>query len=272
MLPHIPYPFEFIHIKSREDLPHLAIVILLILGIGVGVYLALSPQIFNKQAAGDSIVDLKFIPESIQVETGKEYEAKIAINPKGQRVSAVQLNIFYNADVVSVLEVKNGGFLPVELRINDDHQGNLNLIYGSTIESQAKEPGMLSVIKFKVLNPYSATLQVKPASEVSISSKEGNVLNIFPKLLIEPLGVLSPGEQVQYPDNLLLEKAFFASSGPAVRDFKEIMEPKPELKPGRVKPGFSGAFIKQLGIDIFISPIVALNQVIEEKAGEIIGK
>lgn len=255
-----------------KDLPHLVIVVLLLFGIGLGVYLSLQPQIFKKQAAGDSIVDLKFIPESIKVETGRDYEAKIAINPKGQRVTAIALYIAYNPDVISVVEINNGGFLPVDLKINDDHKGNLNLIYGSTLETQANEPGMISVIKFKVLNPNSSTLQVKPTSEVSISSKEGNVLNDFTKLLIEPLGALAPGEKVQYPGNLLLEKAFFASSEPAVRDFRESLEPKPELKPYRIKPEFSGAFIKQLGIDIFISPILALNQVIEEKVGEILGK
>lgn len=272
MLPHNLPAFEFIHIKSLKDLPHLAIVVFLILGIGVGVYLALQPQIFNKQASESTLVDLKFIPESLQSDTGKEYEAKIAINPKGQRVSAVQLNISYNADVISVLEVKNGGFLPVELRVNDDHQGNLNLIYGSTIESQATEPGMLSAIKFKILSPNSGFFEVKTISEVSVYSKEGNVLSVFPKLIIEPLGASREGQEVQYPDNLLLEKAFFSSSEPAIRDFKEILKPDPKMEQERVKPGFSMAFLKQLGTDIFISPIAALNEVLEEKTGGLLGK
>lgn len=272
MLPHIPQVFEFIHIKSRKDLPHLGIVVLLLLGIGIGVYLALQPQIFNKQAAEASVVDLKFIPGRLQVEAGKDYEAKIAINPKGNRVNAVQLSISYDPEVVSILEVKNAGFLPVELKINDDLQGNLNLIYGSTIESNAKEPGMLSAIKFKILNPSSASFEVKPTSEISISSKEGNALSVFPKLSIEPVDFASPGEEAKYPDNLLLEKAFFASSGPAVRDVRESLEPKPGLKQTRVKPEFSMAFIKQLGVDIFISPIAALNQILEQKTGEILGK
>lgn len=272
MLPHNLPAFNFIHFRSREDLPHLAIVLLLIIGIGVGVYMALQPQIFNKEASERSIVDLKFIPGQVFIDTGKEYEVKIAINPKGERVTAVQLNIAYSAGIISVLEVKNGGFLPIDLKINDDRQGNLNLIYGSTIENEANRPGIVSVIKFKALSPGPASFEVKPLSEVSVSSKEGNVLSVFPKLLIEPLGTASPGQEIQYPDNLLLEKAFFASSEPVVRDFKEILEPGPEMKPERVRPGFSGAFIKQLGTDIFISPILALNQVLEEKAGEIIGK
>ncbi|MBI2593321.1 hypothetical protein HYW44_01610 [Candidatus Daviesbacteria bacterium] len=272
MLPHIPYPFEFIHIKSLKDLPHLVIVVSLIFGIGIGVYLALQPQIFNKQAAGDSIVAVKFIPESIQVQAGRDYEAKIAVNPKGTRVNAAALNVTYNPEVISVLEITNGGFLPVQLRINNDHQGKLTLIYGSTIESHADKPGMLSVIKFKVLKEDAASFDVSATSEVSVYSKEGNVLTVFPKLVIEPSGIATPKEEIRYPDNLLLEKAFFASSEPVVRDFRESLDPKPVLKSGRVKPEISLAFIKQLAGDIFISPIVALNQVVEEKVGEIINR
>lgn len=270
MLPHIPYPFEFIHIKSRKDLPHLAVVVLLVFGVYLGVYLALQPQIFNKKAQEASVIDIKFIPGRILVETGRDYEAKIAVNPKGKRVNAAALNVTYNPEVISVLEISSGGFLPIDLKINDDHQGKLTLIYGSTIESQADKPGMLSVIKFKVLKKDFTSFDISPMSEVSVSSVEGNVLTVFPKLLIEPSGSTDLKEEVSYPDNLLLEKAFFASPEPVVRDFQESLEPKPILKPDRVKPEISFAFIKQLAGDIFISPIVALNQVIEVKLGEIL--
>lgn len=272
MLPHIPQKFEFIHIKSVKDLPHLLIVIFLILGIGLGVYLAMRPQIFINRAQESSLIDLKFIPEYLQVQTGKTYEAKIGINPKGERVTAAQLNIRYDPLAVRVEEVKNGGFLPIDLKIKDDFDGNLTLVYGATIETQAILPGMLTTIKFKVINPYTSSFEIKTDSEVSVSSKEGNVLDHFSKMIIEPMESTAPGEIKEYPDNLLLEKAFFASSEPAIRDFKEILEPKPEFKPGRVKPAFSEAFILQLGKDIFISPIVALNEVLQEKAADVLGK
>jgi len=69
-----------------------------------------------------------------------------------------------------------------------------------------------------------------------------------------------------------LEKAFYPEASPFVRDFKEASEPKPIFAPERVKPALSGAYVKQLGKDFLIEPIVALNQVIEEKAGEIINR
>lgn len=260
------------HIKSLKDLPHLFIVTLLVMGIGLGVYLAMQPQLFNKQAAEGAVIDLTFLPREMKVETGKEYEAKIAINPKGQRVTAAQLSVSYDPRVIAVVGITNGGFLPVSLRTLDDKQGNLNLIYGSTIDSQTGQAGILSVIKFKTLIPESTVIKINPPSQVSISSREGNVLEAYPKLTIESLDRTAPGEQTRYPDNLLLEQAFFASSEPVVRDFRESLEPKPERGPERVKPEFSEAFLKQLGMDIFISPIVALNEVLEEQAGKLLGK
>lgn len=268
-----PHLSNIIHIKSRKDLSHLGLVVFLILGIVLGVSLALQPQIFNKKAAESAVVDLKFLPENIRVESGKTYEANIAIDPKEERVTAVKLHIKYDPEVVSILETSNAGFLPVTLKVEDSRSGDLTLVYASTIDSEATKPGMIASLKIKALNPFFSSLDIMSDSEVTISSKEGNVLTVFPKLSIEPVDQRgSPGGAPKYPENLLLEKAFFPSSSPFVRDFRESLEPKPEVKPERVKPELSIAFVKQLGSDIFISPIIALNQVLEEEIGGMFGK
>lgn len=268
----MPHFFDFIHVRSVRDLPHLGLVLLLTGGIVLGVYLAMQPQIFNKQAAEGSLVDLKFAPDVLKVQAGRIYEAKIAINPKSERVTALQLNIGYDPGIVTILETKNEGFLPITLKAEDDFQGNLNLTYGSTVENQATKPGMVATIKLKVNSAQASKLSIKGNSEVNVSSREGNALTVFSVLPLEvaAAGSTTGEEDIRYPDSLLLEKAFTPDSAPFVRDFKEAIEPKPELKPERVRPGFSEAYVLQLGRDIFVDPIVALNDVIEGKATEIL--
>lgn len=272
MLPPMPHFFDLIHIKSREDLPHLGMVLLLVFGIMLGVYLSLQPQIFNKQAAVDGIVDIQFAPRTMKVQANRIYEAKIAINPKGDRVTAVQLQIGYDPGALTILEVKNEGFLPVNLKTRDSFDGNLDLIYGSTIESDTRKPGMIAAIKFKTLTNKDTKISINPGSQVNVSSEEGNVLTNFPALILEDTTGQSPTgeEDVRYPDSLLLEKVFYPDSSPFVRDFKEASEPKPVIKPERLKPQFSEAYIKQLGRDIFIDPVLALNEVLQHKATELI--
>ncbi len=267
MLPKIRLT-DLVHFKGLKDLPHLALVIFMVFGIIIGVWLSLQPQLFTKRASEDNLLDVKFIPDTIQVQTGKTYEAKVAINPKGERVTAVKLNMTYDPQTISVTQIKNDGFLPVELKVEDTFDGNLQLIYGSTIETQATQPAMLATIVFKVINPFSSEIQVKTDSEVSVSSSSDNALKSFPVLKIEPIwdGV-NPGEEPKYPDNLLLEKAFFPDSSPVVRDFKETFEPKPLIKPERIDPEFSMDYLKQLGGDIFIAPVQSLNQVLQEAVG-----
>jgi len=274
MLPQLPHFFDFIHVRDRGDLPHLALVLVLTLGIIVGVYLALQPQIFNKQASEGSLVEVKFIPEVISVQSGRVYEAKIAIDPKGQRVTALQLAIGYNPAKVTILEAKNEGFLPITLKTKDTFDGTLNLVYGATIETNATAPGMIATIKFKSNSSETSELSIKGGSQVNVSSQEGNALTTFPVLKLEEGagGSLTGNEDIRYPDSLLLEKAFRSDSEPFVQEFREAIEPVPEIKPERIKPGFSEAYILQLGRDIFVNPIVALNEVIEEKAGEIINR
>jgi hypothetical protein len=275
MVPQMPHVFELIHFRGKKDIPHLGFVLLLVSGIILGVYLSLQPQLFNKQAAQSGIVELQFIPDTLQVQSGKIYEAKIAINPKGERVTAVQLDLSYDPSALTILEVKNEGFLPVTLKSQDNFDGTFNLIYGSTIESQATKAGIVTNIKFKVVEAgQPSNLNLKSSSQVTVSSKEGNVLSEFPALSLEPAaaGSETGAEDVRYPDSLLLEKVFLPEASPFIRDFQEASEPKPELKPERVKPQFSGAYLKQLGTDIFIEPIVSLNEVIREKAAEIINK
>ncbi len=270
MLPHIPHLFDFIHIRSLRDLPHLIIVVLLILGIVLGVYLSLQAQIFNKKALEQQGIVLQFIPEKLKIENGKTYEAKIFINPAGARVTAIELNISYDPQAVSILESKNAGFLPVELKVSDNHEGVLTLVYSSTIENTADKPGEVVSVKFKVLSAFTSALRINPDSEVTVSSMEGSILNSFPVLHLEPLEEELEKKDVSYPNNLLLEKAVFQDPAIIIRDFKELIEPKPAIKPERVKPEFSFTFLKQIGTDIFISPIAALNQVLEKKAEGII--
>lgn len=266
---------KFIHVRSRQDLPHLGLVILLTLGIMLGVYLALQPQIFSKRAAEGSLVEVKFIPESIQISNGRVYEARIAINPKGRRVTAVQLAIKYIPTQVTILETKNEGFLPIDLKVKDSFDGNLDLVYGGTVDNVADKPGMLSTLKFKVLSNQASEISIKGNSIVSVASSEENALSEFAVLKLVPNSQGAPqtgSQDVRYPDSLLLEQAFRPDSEPFVEEFRQAIEPQPEIKPERVEPSFSGAYIKQLGKDIFVEPITALNQVLEEKAGEIINR
>ena len=275
MVPNLPHIFEFIHLKDRKDLPHLGLVVFLVAGIILGVYLALQPQIFSKRADEGSLVEVKFEPEALNVQKGRVYEVKIAVNPKAQRVTAVQLDLGYDPAALTILEAKNEGFLPITLKTRDSFDGNLTLIYGGTVQTQAVQLGTAATIKFKFIGDSPSVLSIKPGSQVSVSSKEGNVLTSFSKLDLNTGGVVQiqpEGGAVKYLDKLLLEKAFFPDSGPFVEEFKEAIEPGPELKPERVKPELSEKYILQLGRDIFIEPIIALNQVITEKAGEIINR
>lgn len=258
--------------SDRKDFLRLIFVIFLSLSIIIGVYLALQRQVFNKQAAEGGIVDLKIVPDKLSVQVGGQYQFKIAIDAKAQRVTAASLWIRYDPKSIAIVKVKNEGFLPVDLKIEDDKLGNLLVALGSTVDVKAEGLGFLATITLKSLEQNSSKIEIEPVSEVSVSSREGNVLSVFPALEITPgfLGGQSSQQLDQYPNNLLLEKAFFADPSPFVQEFRNSLDPKPVIKPERIKPGFSEAYLRQLGKDIFIDPIIALNQVLEEKAGEVI--
>jgi hypothetical protein len=270
MVPHMPHIFELIHFKDRKDLPHLGMVVMLIGGIILGVYLALQPQLFSKRAAEGSLIEIKFVDEAIEVEQNRIYEAKIGVNPKGEKVTAMQLDLGYDPTAVTILEIKNEGFLPVTLKTEDNFSGTHTLVYAGLIQNQTTQPGMVATVKFKYIGNSSSTLSIKPGSQVNIISKEGNVLNEFDSLSLQTIEKEAPGEPVEYPDNLLLEKAFFPDSQPYVDDVKESLEEKPKVGADRIEPEFSQKYILQLGRDIFIEPIVALNEVIEDKATDIL--
>lgn len=272
MLPQPPHIFDFIHVRSLRDIPHLLLVLFLVAGIGLGTYLALQPQTFINRASEDGTVEVKFVPELMQVQSGNVYEVKIAINPKQQRVTGASLNIGYDPAAVTILEVSNAGFLPVTLKSQDMFDGNLNIIYGSTIDTSADQPGILTNIKFKANTAQGSEIVIKPGSQVTVSLREGNVLNNYSVLSLEtaPVGVSTGQVDTRYPDSLLLERAFRRDSEPFIRDVKEAFEPKPSTSPDRIDPELSEAYIKQLGREIFIDPIIALNDVLQDKAAEII--
>lgn len=268
----MPHIFELIHFKDRKDLPHLGMVVLLTAGIILGVYLALQPQLFSKRAAEGGLIEIKFVDEAIEVSQGRTYEAKIGVNPKGEKVTAMQLDLGYDPTALTILEIKNEGFLPVTLKTEDNFSGTHTLVYAGLIQNQTTQPGMVATVKFKYIGNSTSTLSIKPGSQVNIISKEGNVLNEFDSLSLQTIEQeqQTPGEPVDYPDNLLLEKAFFPDSQPYVDEVKESLEEKPRVGADRIEPEFSQKYILQLGRDIFIEPVVALNQVIEDKATDIL--
>lgn len=272
MLPQVPHNFDFLHFRDRSDLPHLALVVLLVLGIAIGSYLSLQPQMFSKKASEGGLVQLAFAPEEVHIQTGRTYEAKVAINPKGQKVTAISLSMEYDPAVITILEAKNEGYLPVALKVSDDFVGRLNMIFGSTIDSQPTQPGMVATLKFKANSNGPSRITMKGNTQVSVAAQDNNALSEFPFLeLVSAAPGTEGGEEVRYPDNLLLEKAFHQDSEPFVKEFQEGLEPKPSMVPVRVEPELSGTYIKQLGRDIFIEPVVALNQVLQESATQLIG-
>jgi hypothetical protein len=215
-------------------------------------------------------VDLSFVPGSLQIQSGTTYEAKIAIDPKGERVTAISLALDYDPAVVSIIETKNEGFLPVTLKVSDDFQGRLNLIYGSTIDSQADKPGNVASIKFKANSNGPSRISLKGNTQVNVASQDGNALSEFPVLDLEPGKSEQDAEKQSYPGSLLDEKVVLPEADPFVREFQEGLEPKPSVGPVRVEPELSGRYVLQLGRDIFIEPVAALNEVLRDKAEEIL--
>lgn len=256
----------------KKYLFKIPVLIFLIIGIIIAVILARNPQIFNKQASEGALVDLKILPEKLSVELGGNYDFKIAINPKAQRVTAASITLRYDPQAIAINKVKNEGFLPIDLKIYDDKLGILTMVFGTTIDVPADKPGMLATISFKALENLNSKIQIEPGSEVSVSSTSGNVLSVYPTIELTAQSSSQTPQDISYPNNLLLEKAFFANPSPFVQEVRDSLDPKIVIKPGRIKPAFSEAYIMQLGKDIFIEPIIALNQVIEQKAGEFINR
>lgn len=163
----------------------IALIVLAVCLVGLSIYITPQEkkpvQEAPKTVADYAQTEIVISSSATPVSTGSGYQTNVAVSSGENRVTAIQLELTYNPDLVSDVTIEPGPFLtdPVVLlnRVNED-TGRISLALGM---SPGQEPtqgeGVAAVIKFTPLAQEGTTaINFLPTTQVTAVGQNKSVL------------------------------------------------------------------------------------------------
>ena len=162
--------------NSKKILLTIVGIIVLIAGIGAGVFLVQKQQELRKQAA--PATNLSLLPASINTEIGQTFNLSVAIDTAANTVTAADIYVTYDPQVVEAQSIDPGSFLPVVLlpAATDNTIGKASITLGSSPTEPKQGTGTLATITFKALTAGTANITFSAQTQAAGVGEQGNVL------------------------------------------------------------------------------------------------
>lgn len=154
--------FKF-SIVNPKFLGLLSVLLLLVGGVGTGVYLTRSPNQTVTQATLTAI-DISFIPQQIQTETGSSFNIDVFGNANGNQITGVTLALKYDPDVLTLQSITPKQFLPKVVIAPNLASGSASVSLGTDGNSGITGSGVIATLGFLVNNNSSGSAPIQSGS------------------------------------------------------------------------------------------------------------
>lgn len=145
--------------------------------LGVGAYLVQQRQVTKTQAAG---VVLTLSAPSSNPNVGDTFTVAVAIDAKDQSVTAADIRVKYDSNLLEATQIQNGSFLPTVLIPGTVGTGTANIVNGCLINANGAYPqtgtGILANITFKAKAGGTTTISFDSATAVAAKDQSSNVV------------------------------------------------------------------------------------------------
>lgn len=151
-------------------------IVILLIALGVGVFLVSRQQELREKAAPATTLSLN--PGQKSVKTGETFILSVVVDTGQNSVTASELNIGFNPQIVEVQNVSAGTFLPVILlpATTDNVNGKTSLTLGSQPTEPKQGTGTLATITWIAKSAGNASIAFLPQTQVAGVGETGNVL------------------------------------------------------------------------------------------------
>lgn len=144
------------------------------------------------------------ISEDVEVASAAgTYQTNINIEPNGNKVTGIQLDLSYDPKVITVTDIKPGPFFPnptVLDKIIDTATGKVTLTVGTSFGTDAiTTNGSVAILTFKKIGEGNVTVDVLPSTLVTDSRYSQSVLNTSVSADIETLPSLGSSSTSAVP-------------------------------------------------------------------------
>ena len=158
-------------------------VTLMLVGLGVGV-VALKNSQEMKVGAQGAVLSLLGPVDNIIPDPGQQFSVDIYVDTQGLKVSAADLKIKYDPNVMEGVSVESADFLPVVLVPGkvDNSTGMASITLGANPSDPVSGNAVVAKLKLKPKTKTPTTISVDNSSAVAAIGSEGNVISQFGSL------------------------------------------------------------------------------------------
>ena len=158
-------------------------VTLMLVGLGVGVVALKNSQEIKVGAQG-AVLSLLGPVDNIIPDPGQQFSVDIYLDTQGLKVSAADLKIKYDPNVIEGVSVESTNFLPVVLIPGkvDNSTGMASITLGANPSDPVSGNAVVAKLKLKPKKKTPTTISVDNSSAVAAIGSEGNVISQFGSL------------------------------------------------------------------------------------------
>lgn len=163
-------------LNNRRVLLTILGIVILIVAIAAGVFLVQRQQELREQAAPSTTISL--LPASVNADIGQTFNLSVAIDTGVNTVTAAEVHVTYDPQIVQAQSVSPGGFLPVVLlpASTDNTTGKVSITVGSQPTDPKQGTGTLATITFKALSAGNANITFSAQTKAAGVGEQGDVL------------------------------------------------------------------------------------------------
>ena len=155
-----------------------ASVILMVGVLYVSINRIQKPIIINKEQAAETIQGstIGFSPTTISTIPGSSFDIQLIIDTKTETISAVDLFLTYDINILRANSISIGSFFPKVLNPGDVKDQAINIVLGCDPNMPKNGTGILATVNFTALSVGSAILTYTNDSQVASLGKNINSL------------------------------------------------------------------------------------------------
>lgn len=214
-------------ILGKNKIVSLLSVMLLVLGLGAGIF-ALNRSLEMRVGAGGG--SLKLLSSSnIPTQSGSEFTVDVYLDTGGMQVTAADIKVRYDKNLLEGKSITNTGFLPTNL-VNgnvDNNNGMASIVIGSEPTNPKSGNAVIAkmVLRLKSNLPQSGTtISLDRSSAVAAIGMEGNIISTYTDLLVAPPTPTQVPAPTSSPRPTSLPTSTPVTPGPTSIPFNPVIE------------------------------------------------
>ncbi len=244
-----------------------------LIALFVSAAITIYPHFFNNQDirgwASTSGTTLSLFPATKSIKTGDEFPLAVNLNTSTDTISAVNLSISYDPEVIKITKFTPSSSLPVIISPLTSNSGTSKVVIGVNVDSPFMGSSTVGTFNVKVISAKKTEIKIATTTGVaslgkdssSLVSSTGTILTYTPSPDSSPNASPSATPAPERTDYYLVPKSLpSATIGRNYRFTIKLVKPKkenPKIVITNLPPGISASTCTQSFLSTYVNCVIS---------------